>query len=109
MCSSARVDRHAAGVSAQRVGMVVAVLASLAAGSAAQAARAEPSWPTYHRDAGRSGFDPEGTSPLVPSVAWQSPELGAPIWGQPLILGSRVYVGTVGDDLYAPDAANGAI
>jgi outer membrane protein assembly factor BamB len=85
------------------------VLASLAAGSAAPAARAEPSWPTYHRDSARSGFDPEGTSPLAPSLAWQSQDLGAPIWGQPLILGSRVYVATVGDDLYALDAATGSI
>src|SRR5262249_13108734 len=109
MYSSSRVRRRARRVSVQRAGMVAAVLASLAAGSAAQAARAEPSWPTYHRDAGRSGFDPEGTSPVVPSLAWQSPDLGAPIWGQPLILGSRVYVATVGDDLYALDARTGAV
>jgi outer membrane protein assembly factor BamB len=96
-------------VTVPRGGIVAAVLLSLAVGSAAQVARAEPSWPTYHRDAGRSGFDPEGTTPLVPSLAWQSPELGAPIWGQPLILGSRVYVATVGDDLYALDGATGAV
>jgi outer membrane protein assembly factor BamB len=109
MYGSARVSRRAARVSVQRAGMVAAALASLAAGSAARAARAEPSWPTYHRDAGRSGFDPEGTSPLVPSLAWQSPDLGAPIWGQPLILGSRAYVATVDDDLYALDAGTGAV
>jgi outer membrane protein assembly factor BamB len=106
---SARLSQRAARVSVHRVGMLAAVLASLGAGSATQAARAEPSWPTYHRDAGRSGFDPEGASPFAPSLAWQSPDLGAPIWGQPLILGSRVYVATVGDDLYALDAATGAI
>src|SRR5438132_14219973 len=109
MHGSPSVRQRAARVSVTHVGVVAAVLASLAAGSATQAARAEPTWPTYHRDAGRSGFDPDGTSPLVPSLAWQSPALGAPIWGQPLALGSRVYVATVGDDLYALDAATGAI
>jgi outer membrane protein assembly factor BamB len=92
-----------------RAGIVAAVLVAVAGGSATAAARAEPSWPTYHRDAGRSGFDPDGTSPLVPSLAWQSPALGAPIYGQPLVLGSRVFAATVGDDLYELDAATGAV
>jgi outer membrane protein assembly factor BamB len=74
---------------------------------AAVSAQAEPAWTTYHRDAGRSGYDPDAASPLVPTLAWQSPALGAPIWGQPLVLGSRMYVATVGNDVYALDAATG--
>jgi outer membrane protein assembly factor BamB len=109
MRNSPQVRRRGARAALKRAGMVAALLASLAACWVAQAARAEPSWPTYHRDAGRSGFDPEGTSPLAPALAWQSPALGAPIWGQPLVLGARAYVGTVGDDLYALNAATGAV
>jgi len=72
-------------------------------------AQAEPAWTTYHRDPGRSGYDPEGTSPIVPVLAWQSAGLGAPIWQQPLILGTRAYVATVGNDLYALDASTGTV
>ncbi|HYL71049.1 MAG TPA: PQQ-binding-like beta-propeller repeat protein, partial [Candidatus Dormibacteraeota bacterium] len=45
----------------------------------------------------------------MPIEAWQSQDLGAPIWGQPLVLGARTYVATVGNDLYALDSATGAV
>jgi outer membrane protein assembly factor BamB len=69
----------------------------------------EPAWTTYHRDAGRSGADPEALEPIIPKLAWQSLDLGAPIWGQSLILGSRVYVATVGNQIYALDASTGKV
>lgn len=72
-------------------------------------ALAQPEWTTYHRDAARSGDDPDATQPLHPSLSWQSVDLGAPIWGQPLVLGGRVYVATVGDELYALNAADGHV
>jgi outer membrane protein assembly factor BamB len=75
----------------------------------AAAGAAEPAWTTYHHDAERSGSDPDGVSPVTPVLAWQSINLGAPIWGQPLVFGSRVYVATVGDEVYALEAATGAI
>jgi len=88
----------------------VAGAALACAGAAfAGSAQAEPAWTTYHRDPGRSGYDPEGTSPIVPVLAWQSAGLGAPIWEQPLILGTRAYVATVGNDIYALDASTGAV
>jgi outer membrane protein assembly factor BamB len=83
---------------------LVCACATLAGG-----AQAEPAWTTYHRDPGRSGYDPEGTNPIVPVLAWQSVGLGAPIWQQPLILGTRVYIATVGNDVYALDASTGAV
>src|SRR5271166_4632360 len=86
-----------------------ALLAFLLAGALSQAAQGEPVWTTYHRDPGRSGNDPEALNPITPTLAWQSPALGAPIWGQPLVLGSRMYVATVGDRLYALDASSGKI
>jgi hypothetical protein len=72
-------------------------------------AQAEPAWTTYQRDAARSWYDPEGTSPIVPVLAWHSVGLGAPIFQQPLILGSRAYIATVGNDIYALDSSSGAV
>jgi outer membrane protein assembly factor BamB len=73
------------------------------------AAYAEPMWTTYHRDAQRSGYDPEATQPIEPQLAWQSAELGAPIWSQPLVLSDRVYVATVADEVYALEASSGRV
>jgi outer membrane protein assembly factor BamB len=86
-----------------------AALVCLLAGPLAQAAQAEPMWTTYHRDPGRSGDDPDAVEPIVPVKAWHSRDLGAPIWGQPLVLGSRVYVATVGNKIYALDASSGEV
>jgi outer membrane protein assembly factor BamB len=72
-------------------------------------AHGEPEWTTYHRDPVRSGADPDAVEPLAPSFAWQSVNFGAPIWGQPLVLGSRVYVATVGDNIYALEASTGEV
>jgi outer membrane protein assembly factor BamB len=87
-----------------------ALLLSLAAvAAAAQSAAAEPAWTTYHHDPARSGYEPEGGSPLAPALTWHTADLGAPIWSQPLILGSRAYVATVGDKVFALDLASGAV
>ena len=84
-------------------------LTGLLAGPLTAPARSEPAWTTYHRDAARSGDDPDAIEPIAPVQAWQTTSLGAPIWGQPLVLGSRVYVATVGDELYALNASTGAV
>jgi outer membrane protein assembly factor BamB len=88
--------------------LLVAVAATTA-GTVAQATAAEPAWTTYHRDSVRSGDDPDATAPIAPTLAWHSQDLGAPIWSQPLILGSRVYVATVGDKIFSLDAATGGV
>jgi len=88
--------------------VLVLVLAAMLA-APAWAGAGEQAWTTYHRDAQRSGSDPDATSPLTPVLSWQSPDLGAPIWGQPLLLGSRVFVATVGDGVYALDASTGGV
>lgn len=89
--------------------MALAVAALPFASAGAGAAEGEPAWTTYHHDAERTGVDPEALSPLAPSLAWQSPDLGAPIWGQPLILGWRAFVATVGDGVYALEASSGQV
>ncbi len=97
---------------ASRIALIACLLAGALAGLAgalANVAQGEPEWTTYHRDPGRSGDDPEATQPIAPVQAWQSENLGAPIWGQPLVLGSHVYVATVGDEIYELNAATGAV
>jgi outer membrane protein assembly factor BamB len=90
-------------------GVLVGGLLCLSGGPLAQPVAGEAVWTTYHRDAGRSGDDPDGVNPVAPTNTWQSPDLGAPIWSQPLVLGSRVYVATVGNMIYALDGSSGAI
>jgi polyvinyl alcohol dehydrogenase (cytochrome) len=85
------------------------LLLALFAGAMTSSAYGESTWTTYHRDPGRSGDDPEGVNPTTPTLSWQSPDLGAPIWGQPLILGSRVYVATVGDEIAALSVSTGKV
>jgi outer membrane protein assembly factor BamB len=90
-------------------GLLALLLVCLLSGPLTQAASAEALWTTYHRDPTRSGFDPEATVAITPALAWHSQDLGAPIWSQPLIVGSRVYVATVNDDIYALEAGSGAV
>jgi polyvinyl alcohol dehydrogenase (cytochrome) len=85
------------------------LLAAVLPAATASAGSGEAAWTTYHHDSERSGEDPYGGAALTPSLSWQSPTLGAPIWGQPLIVGSRVYVATVGDGVYALEASTGQV
>jgi outer membrane protein assembly factor BamB len=68
-----------------------------------------PAWTTYHHDSARSGIDPDSTSPVTPTQVWQTPALDGQIWGQPLVYGSRVYVATENDTVYALDFSTGAV
>jgi outer membrane protein assembly factor BamB len=78
--------------------------------TAGVAAAGVPAWTTYHHDAGRSGVDPDSTSPVAPTQVWQTnPALDGVIWGQPLVYGSDVYVATENDTVYALNASTGAI
>ena len=90
-------------------GALIASAAIALAASVAPAVAAVPSWTTYRRDAIRSGVDPDSTSPVAPSQAWQSPTLDGDIYGQPLVYGSRVFVATENDTVYALDSATGAV
>ena len=105
--TASETPRHALRLLCLAVALCTVAL--LGATARAGASTEEPAWTTYHGDAQRTGNDPEAINPLVPSLAWQSPNLGAPIWGQPLVVGSRVYVATVGDDVYALDASTGQV
>jgi|GEM_PF-373411 len=99
-------------MTSRRTSALVALTLSLIAaliGVPPSLALAEPSWTTYHRNAQRSGNDPDATQPIEPELAWQTGDLGAPIWSQPLILGDRVYVATIADEAYALEASTGKV
>ena len=89
--------------------LVLVVVLALQAMLGASAGAAGPAWTTYRHDAGRSGFDPDSTSPVRPSQAWQTPALDGEVYGQPLVYGSYVYVATENDTVYKLDAGTGAV
>jgi outer membrane protein assembly factor BamB len=104
-----RRPRARSGLRLAGVSLGLILVASMLLAGSAGASTGEAAWTTYHGDATRTGNDPEAISPQAPSLAWQSPALGAPIWSQPLVIGARDYVVTVGDDVYALEAATGQI
>jgi outer membrane protein assembly factor BamB len=84
------------------------IVVALAALAVPATSAADGGWTTYRHDAARSGIDPDSTSPLTPSQAWQTPQLDGQVYGQPLVYGSRVYVATENDTVYALDSATGS-
>ena len=89
--------------------LVMAVALMVPAVLGAHAAAAIPAWTTYRHDASRSGIDPDSTSPVTPSQAWQTTALDGEVYGQPLVYGSYVYVATENDSVYKLAAATGAV
>ena len=65
-------------------------------------------WPTYHANLARTGVDT--TSPALDQVrrTWTR-QVDAPVYGEPLALGSRVYVATENNTVYALRARNGKV
>src|SRR2546425_1955210 len=64
-------------------------------------------WPTYHRDLSRSGHDATSPSLLRAHRAWVSASLDGQVFAEPLVSGSRVFVATEGDSVYALDVQSG--
>jgi outer membrane protein assembly factor BamB len=91
----------------RRLILLAALAATLA--SFTTAALGAPAWTTYRHDALRSGVDPDSTSPLPPTRAWQTAALDGKIFGEPLVYGSLVYVATENDTVYALNSATGAV
>jgi outer membrane protein assembly factor BamB len=78
-----------------------------AAGSPGRAA--SRSWTVYHGDPAGTGLARGVRSVNVRGRAWTSPTLDGQIYGQPLVLGHRVYVATENNTVYALSAATGAV
>jgi outer membrane protein assembly factor BamB len=66
-------------------------------------------WPTYHRDATRTGFEPTGPTPSALRTVWESPPLDGAVYAEPLFVGNHVFVATEGDTVYALDAMTGQV
>ena len=78
--------------------------------AAAPAGAAVPAWTTYDHDGLRTAIDPDSVSPVAPVPAWSAAAaLDGQVFAQPLVYGSRVYVATENDTIYALDAATGAV
>src|SRR5215472_16390593 len=65
-------------------------------------------WPTYHRDAARTGVAPARPAAGPLSIAWRR-HLDGAVYGQPLVIGNTVIAGTEGDSVYALDRASGRV
>ena len=65
-------------------------------------------WPTYHRNNARDG-NATNLAPLSTlSVAWTASLDGA-VYGQPLVVGSRIFAATENDTVYALNPDTGAV
>ena len=65
-------------------------------------------WPTYHKDAARTGLDPTAPA-LISSVnqQWAHTGLDRNVYAEPLVYGTMVVVASEGNTVYALDAATG--
>jgi outer membrane protein assembly factor BamB len=66
-------------------------------------------WPTYHRDATRTGFEPNGPAADSLRRVWESTPLDGAIYAEPLFVGNQVFIATEGDTVYALDATTGQV
>jgi outer membrane protein assembly factor BamB len=104
----------AAGVSASALlSWVSPAAAAPAAGgdraASPLAAITSQNWTVYHRNLLGSGMDTSGTSFSLATAAWTSPTLDGQLYGEPLVHGTRVFVATENDTVYALSAVNGSI
>jgi len=65
-------------------------------------------WPTYHRDNARDGNAPNLAPLSTLAVAWTAALDGA-VYGQPLIVGGRLFAATENDTVYALNPGTGAV
>lgn len=94
-------------VTATPVPTAPATTAAVTTGQAAAALTLGAEWPTYHRDAARSGAEPDGPDPVAAAVAWRATLDGA-VHASPLIARGLVIAATETGSLYGLDAATGA-
>ncbi len=76
--------------------------------SATLAAATAANWPVYHRNAARTGYDPGFPAPGTLTKAW-SASLDGAVYGQPIVVGGKVFAATENDTVYALDPASGAV
>lgn len=89
-------------------------IAALAAGAAmiatgAFGAARTVTWTVYHGNAAGSGSSNVLRSVTTSSRAWTSTGLDGKLYGQPIVLGGRVFVATENNRVYALSAATGRV
>jgi outer membrane protein assembly factor BamB len=82
--------------------------ATTAAPTGSPAAPSAADWPTYHRDAARTGVAPAQPAAGPLSIAWRR-HLDGAVYGQPLVVGDLVIAATEGDTVYGLDRATGTV
>jgi polyvinyl alcohol dehydrogenase (cytochrome) len=98
----------AASCSAPGSGASPAVSESTLGPGAGDTAHPGAAWPTFGRDAARTGVA-AGVAPAGRlSIAWQASLDGA-VYGQPLLVGHLVIAATENDSIYALDASTGHV
>ncbi|HEY5987076.1 MAG TPA: PQQ-binding-like beta-propeller repeat protein [Streptosporangiaceae bacterium] len=65
-------------------------------------------WPTYHRDATRTGVAPAQPAAGPMAIAWRR-QLDGAVYGQPLAIGNLVIAATEGDTVYGLDRGTGQV
>ncbi|MGN6677340.1 MAG: outer membrane protein assembly factor BamB family protein, partial [Streptosporangiaceae bacterium] len=94
---------------------VLAGSLAITGAGAATAAETSPrpgqagSWTVYHGNRAGSGNARSVRSVSVRARVWTSPTLDGQLYGQPLVLGHRVYVATENNTVYALSTATGAV
>jgi outer membrane protein assembly factor BamB len=98
-------------------GLLVSCAVTAGAGTTARAAVNAPvflgqvtpgDWPTYHLDNLRDGNQTKLNPVSTLSVDWSAALDGA-VYGQPLLVGGRVFAATENDTVYALDRKTGAV
>jgi polyvinyl alcohol dehydrogenase (cytochrome) len=75
---------------------------------AAAPAGADTTWPMYHANPARTGFDPSEPSLDPATKAWTA-SLGAAVYGQPVVADGRIFAATEGNRVVALDPHSGAV
>ena len=83
--------------------------ATPAAAAATGSGTATTSWTVYHGNAAGTGDASSVASVDISSRAWTSPQLDGTLYTEPLVLGTRVFVATENDTVYALSSATGAV
>ena len=92
--------------------VALGLLAVLGVATAAPVSAAPPvpgtDWPTYHHDQTRTGWDQVHAAFTAVKPDWTSTALDGNVYAQPLVVGSRVFVATENNSVYAFDIKTGA-
>lgn len=85
-----------------------AAVSTVASPVAAHAAVTEGDWPTYHLDNLRDGYQIRASPLSTLSVQWNA-ALDGPVYGEPLLVGGRIFAATENDTVYALSRSTGAV